>query len=189
MRRPKWVGVLWAMSLPCLMSGSASSQSPPPSSGRRPEIWTIVIGVGNYTHPAIPDSPTAVRDAGAVLQWIRRAGWIERHQLLLRDYGSADPGEPDAPAPNILPLKRNLDWAFQKWLFSRAKPGDLVVCYFAGRTRTVVKPQGARLDPRVDHYLLPIDAVAENPEQTGWSLDQAVDGCVRRKLQVVCWLA
>src|SRR5262245_41416684 len=171
MRRPTCLGgFLWTMSWLCLFSGFAAAQSPSPSAtpARPPEVWAIIIGVGNYLNPGIPDSPTAVRDAGSVRQWIQRAGWDERNQLLLRDFGSSDPGEPDSPAPQILPLRRNLDWAVQKWLLGRAKPGDLVVFYFAGRTRAVVKPQGPQLDPRVDTYLLPIDA-AETPELTGWS--------------------
>jgi serine/threonine protein kinase/WD40 repeat protein len=159
------------------------------SPARRPEVWAIVVGIGDYRHPAIPDSRTAEQDAQGVRQWLRRAGWDDRHQLLLTDSGSSDPGDPRAPAPNLRPVRTNLDWAFRRWLPARAEPGDLVVFYFAGRSRAVVKPQEARLDPRVDYYLLPSDAAAENPELTGWSLDRAVDACARRRLQVVCWLA
>jgi WD40 repeat protein len=120
---------------------------------------------------------------------MRRAGWGEGQQLLLRDLGAADPGRPDSPAPEILPLRRNLDWAFNEWLFPKARPGDLVVLYFAGRARAVVKPQGPRVEPRWDYYLLPTDTIAGNIELQGWSLDRAVETCVRRRLQVVCWLA
>src|SRR5262249_35066889 len=124
-----------------------------------------------------------------VRQWLRRAGWDDQHQLLLTDSGSFDPGDPRAPAPNIRPLRSNLDWAFGRWLATRAQPGDLVVFYFAGRSRAVVTAHEARSDPRVDYYLLPRDAAIENPERTGWSLDRAVDECARGKLPVVCWLA
>ena len=169
-----------------LWSGLASGQSP----SRPPEVWAIIVGVGNYAHSAIPDRPAPARDANRIQQWIAQAGWDDRHQILLSDFGNTDPGEPDSPALNIRPTKRNLDWAFHHWLFTRKfQAGDIVVFYFAGESRTVVKSQGEHLDPRVDHYLLPMEAVDDNPEQTGWSIDQAVDECVRRRLQVVCWLA
>jgi WD40 repeat protein/uncharacterized caspase-like protein len=189
MNRTRWVrNGLWVLLVTWLMCPAAPGQPPLPPA-RRPDVWAIVVGVGNYAHAAIPDSRTTPRDAGEVLRWIRRAGWAGRQQLLLSDFGASGPGDPDNPAPNILPIKRNLDWAFQQWLFPKAKPGDIVVVYFAGQSRAVVKPEGAQIDPRVDYYLLPTDAVAEQPELNGWSLDEAVDGCVRRKLQVVCWLA
>ncbi len=156
---------------------------------RRPEIWTIVVGVEKYERMPSPANPSAVRGANQVRQWMRQAGWDGRHQLLLSDFGAPDPGRPDEPASNILPRKGNLDWAFRQWLFSRAKAGDLVVFYFAGRARAVVTPQGARVDPRVDYYVLPADAAADSVEKTGWSLDRAIDECARRELQVVCWLA
>jgi WD40 repeat protein/uncharacterized caspase-like protein len=184
-RLPVLVGHLCVF-LTAVTAALAQAPSTPLS---RPRVWAIVIGIGRYSQPAIPSCRTAVRDAFEVLQWLRRAGWDERQQLLLRDLGAADPGEPDAPAPNILPLKQNLDWAFREWLFPRAKPGDLVVIYFAGRGRAIVKPQGPRVEPRVDYYLLPTDTIAGDIELRGWSLDRAVDSCVRRKLQVVCWLA
>ncbi len=188
MRRPMWVrGLLWvSLTSPLLVTGLAWEQAP----SRPPKVWAIVVGVGNYGSPAIVDRRTPVRDANLIYRWIGLAGWDERHRILLSDAGNTDPGEPDAPALNILPTKRNLDWAFQRWLLTpKVQAGDIVVFYFAGESRTVVKPQGARLDPRVEHYLLPVDALAENIEQTGWSLDEAVAACVRRRLQVVCWLA
>jgi hypothetical protein len=109
------------------------------------------VGVGTYEDRRLGDSPTAARNAGNVFQWLRQAGIDRRHQLWLRDFGNEDPGAPDAPAPSIRPLKRNLDWAFQQWLFSKAQPGDLVVFYFAGQARAVVRAENPRVDPRVDN--------------------------------------
>ena len=179
--------------LPCLMSGLAMGQTPATAT-RPPEVWAIVVGIGDYRHPAIPDSQTSLRNAQAVHRWIRQAGWDRRHQVLLSDSGSTDPGLPAAPAANILPGQRNLDWAVESWLLekaqpgdNKAQPGDLVIFYFAGESRCVVSSDGNQLDVR--HYLLPKDADPEKPEQTGWSLEGAVDACVRNKLRVVCWLA
>ena len=155
---------------------------------RRPEVWTIAVGIDKYEHIPGAAKPTAARGARDVRDWIRAAGWDGRHQLLLSDFGAPDPGRPDEPASNILPRKGNLDWAFRHWLFSRARAGDLVVFYFAGQARAVVTPQGPRVDPRVDYYVLPTDAAPDSVEKTGWSLDRVIDECARRELQVVCWL-
>jgi len=185
MRRPtRFRGVLCVAILVSAGVVPASAQAP-----RRPEVWAIVVGVDQYEHVPSAKSRTAVRSANQVRQWMRQAGWDQAHQLLLSDFGAADPGRPDDPASNILPRKGNLDWAFRQWLFSRAKPGDLVVFYFAGRARAVVTPQGARVDPRVDYYVLPADAALDSVEKTGWALDVVIDECARRELQVVCWLA
>ncbi len=165
------------LGLALILSLGASFASAQPS--RRPEIWAILVGVNRYDRSmSTTVGPTTARGAKQVLHWLRQAGWDDgRHQLLLTDYGAADPGRPDDPAPNILPRRQNLDWAFRNWLFSRAKPGDLVVFYFAGRSRAVVKPQGERVDPRVDYYLLPADAAPDSTEKTGWALDRAIDDC------------
>jgi WD40 repeat protein/uncharacterized caspase-like protein len=180
-------GLFWAMlSWPSLTSGLAIGQ-PPVLDERPPEVWAIVVGIGDYQQPAIVDGQTSVRDAQAVHRGIRQAGWDRQHQLLLSDFGSADPGLPAGPAANILPTQHNLDWAFQQWIDKNAQAGDLVVFYFAGESRYVVNRQGTQLDVR--HYLLPQDADPANIERTGWSLENAVDACVRKKLRVVCWLA
>jgi WD40 repeat protein/uncharacterized caspase-like protein len=155
----------------------------------RPQVWTIVIGVGNYRDNSFLDSKTAAQNASEVLQWFRRAGWESDHQLLLSDFGRVDPGRPNAPAPKIEPLKQNLDWAIRDWLLPRAKSGDLVVFYFAGQAVATVKTQGPKVEPRVDYYLLPTDAGPDTLEQKGFSLDKAVQECVGKRLQVVCWLA
>ena len=198
MRRPKTVcGRFWLLFLPFLAPAFASAQGPL-GAPRRPEVWAIVVGVGDYKDPAIRGSATAAPNAGEVFQWIRQAGWDSQHLLLLRDFGNPDPGQPNNPAPSIQPLRQNLDWAFRQWLFPKARPVDLVVFYYAGRSRAVVKPQepqagrihaAARpqdtrlqIEPRVDYYLLPTDAIADKPEQKGWLLDQAIDACARRKL-------
>jgi WD40 repeat protein/uncharacterized caspase-like protein len=170
-----------------LATGRASGQ-PAATPARPPEVWAIVVGIGDYANPAIPDGRSSVRDAQAVRRWMQRAGWDNRHQLLLSDFGSAEPGTPAAPAANILPSRQNLGWAFERWILeNRAQAGDLVVFYFAGESRSVARRQGTQLDVR--HYLLPQDAEPEQLEQTGWSLEEAVDRCVREKLRVVCWLA
>ncbi len=98
-------------------------------------------------------------------------------------------GVPRIRPPQIEPIKQNLDWAIRDWLLPRAKAGDLVVFYFAGQAAAAVKAQGPKVESRVDYYLLPIDASPDTLEQKGFSLDKAVQQCVGKRLQVVCWLA
>ncbi len=71
------------------------------------------------------------------------------------------------PAPKIEPIKQNLDWAIRDWLLPRAKAGDLVVFYFAGQAAATVKAQGPKVEPRVDYYLLPIDASPDTARAEG----------------------
>src|SRR4051794_3122509 len=85
--------------------------------GRRPQLWAVVVGVENYDDPAIPDARSAARDAGTVLGWLLEdGGWERNHVLYLADRGSRNPGRADAPRPNILPTRANLEWAFGTWL-------------------------------------------------------------------------
>ena len=174
--------------LACVASGRAFGQAFTPAA-RPPEVWAIVVGVDDYTNPAIPDGRTSVRNAQQVRASIQRAGWDDRHQVLLSDVGSVEPGALAASVAsiNILPSRQNLDWAFGNGFPKNARPGDLVVFYFAGAVPLRGRHQETQLDVR--HYLLPKDADPAKPEQTGWSLEGAVDDCVRNKLRVVCWLA
>jgi WD40 repeat protein/uncharacterized caspase-like protein len=185
MRRRIRLLASWALLIGlCLTSGVAIARAP--GAERRPEVWAIGVGIGEYANPAIPGR-TSLPDPEAVLRWIRQAGWDRRHQLPMKDFGSADAGSPAAPASNILPTHRNLDWAFREWVVKNAQAGDVVVFYFAGESRYVVNPRGTQLDVR--YYLLPQDADPADIERTGWSLEDAIDTCVRNKLRVVCWLA
>lgn len=175
----------WALVLGlCLTSGIAPAQ--PPRTERRPEVWAIGVGISDYANPAI-SGRTSLPDPQAILRRIGQAGWNRRHQLLLKDFGNADAGSPAAPAANILPTRQNLDWAFQRWVDQNAKAGDVVVFYFAGESRYVAKRRDTQIDVR--YYLLPQDANPEDIERTGWSLENAIDSCVRNELRVVCWLA
>ncbi len=169
--------------------GWSTAADAPRQTKRPPQLWAIVIGVENYVDPAIPDSPTAADHAQNIVQWFRAAGWENQKQLLFRDFGNAKPGKPEAPASSILPTQNNLKWAVDEWLGPRAKAGDLVVIYFAGQAATVASRASPQSEPRVDHYLLPINARTTDVRGTGWSLDEVVDRCALRRIRVVCWLA
>ncbi len=160
-----------------------------PTSTRRPEVWAITVGVGRFDRGNLPESAEPARDATRVHQWIRRAGWDERHVLLVRDQGSVEPGRPDAPSPTIRPTASNLDWAAGPWLSAHARPGDVVVLYFAGQARARLVERGPGLERGVEYLLITTDGQAAEGAMQGWSLDGLVEECARRKLKLVCWLA
>ena len=86
-----------------------------------------------------------------------------------------------------MPTRRNLEWAFQKWLGSRAKTGDVVLFYYAGRTGSVVRTLEETHDARIDYFLMPTDVDPRDVARTGWSLDRALD-LFPGKYQMICWL-
>ncbi len=180
------IPVLAAAAALWLSAGVARSQP-----ARGPEVWAIVVGVDDYENPAIPDGRSATRSSQEVLRWFRRAGWDASHQLLLGDRGATDPGRPASPATLIRPTRANLDWAIEQWLLGpagkRPKPGDVVVIYFAGASKGLVDRRGHLVERR--DVALPSDADPARPDAGGWSLESAVDRCVRARLRVVCWLA
>jgi WD40 repeat protein len=150
-----------------------------------------VVGVSNPADPKLKatSSRDAVRQASSAFAWFSQtAGWDRNHLLLLTDSGgSDDPGTVRSPAPNITPLKKNLDWAFREWLKRRAQPDDVIVFYFAGQARSVAPKSGSFFP---ENYLLPSDALSDNLSNSGWSLDKALDEYAKQaKYQIVCWLA
>ena len=61
--------------------------------GRSPQVWTITVGIDNYANGTIPDSRTAARGTPSGSSG-GCGGWAgTRHQLLLSDFGTTDPGE------------------------------------------------------------------------------------------------
>jgi WD40 repeat protein len=187
---------LWTMLLiSCSLLAQAWFQNAAAQQARhetRPrQLWAIIVGVGAPHDPGVraQSGPETVRQALDVLAWLGgMAGWDRSHLLLLTDLGgNENPGTSRRPAPNITPSRKNLDWAFQEWLASRARPGDIIVFYFAGQSRVLV-PVNPLDAP--EYYLLPTDVHLGDLPARGWSLDRALDGFARQgKYQMVCWLA
>ena len=176
----------------CSVSSSrgVSKRRAQDATARRPQVWAIIVGVGSPAHPMLKatTSREAVRQATSAFGWFSRtAGWDRNHLLLLTDFGgSDDPGTVRSPAPNITPLKKNLDWAFREWLKPRVKPDDVIVFYFAGQARSIAPSDPSSLP---ENYLLPSDARSESLASSGWSLDRALDFYAKQgKYQIVCWL-
>jgi WD40 repeat protein len=161
-----------------------------PASGGRPQLWAIIVGVGNPAASTVPAerNPEVARQAFNMLGWFSaQAGWERSHMLLLTDFGgNADPGTVQSPEPNITPSKKNLDWAFRQWLAPRAKPGDVIVFYFAGQARFLAT--GGRSEAPM-YELVTTGALGENLSVRGWSLETELDRYAKQgKFQIVCWL-
>jgi WD40 repeat protein/uncharacterized caspase-like protein len=155
----------------------------------KPKVWAIVIGIDAHDDAQIPSCRTGVRDARTIAEWfVKEAGWGER-QVLRMDYlGSKTHGRADQDLSNLRPTRANLDWAIVEWLGHRVQKGDVVLIYFAGQANA--RPPRAP-NPVGRTYLLPIDARANDIDQTGWSIEVALDkarGLGANQARVVLWL-
>ena len=164
----------------------ARGAAEPPS---RPKVWAIAIGIDRHEDASIPDCKGAVRDARAVADWFaREAGWGEKNVLRMDNLGRKEPGPPASTITDLLPTRRNLDWAVVEWLGHRVRKDDIVVIYFAGQATAKGPRPGS---PGGRAYLLPVDARRGDVAATGWSLDDALDkagGLAGKKARVVIWL-
>ncbi len=151
--------------------------SQPETGPRTPRVWAIAIGIDRYQSDAIPACRGAARDARAVGRWIARtAGWEPQGVLTMDELGRPDHGEASEPIDNLRPTRANLDWALREWLPARVEPDDVVVVYFAGQAIGLPPLDGGASGGIQRHYLLPIDARPADWEESGWRLDEAIDG-------------
>ena len=89
-----------------------------------------------------------MRDAADLARWlIGSGGWGPKSVLLLTDQDPAALGfdEPAARPLHRRPTKANLDWGARQWLGSEARPGDVLVVFFAGQAIGLPDP-----DPTID---------------------------------------
>ena len=126
------------------------------------------------------------------LDWlIASAGWGPNSVLLLTDQDPAALGF-DEPASRPLhrrPTKANLDWGAREWLGSEARPGDVLVVFFAGQAIGLPDRPDDRPGQPPRDYLLPVDARAADVDQTGWKLGDAIDDLARRgEFSIICLL-
>ena len=177
----------------CATTGAAArSAEQAPKPARPAQLWAVVIGIDDQIDPTIPDSTSSVRQATRMLGWLRTvAGWDRSHLLLLTDGGSEDPGLEGVPSANIRPSRKNLEWAFDRWL--RAKnvlPDDVILVYFVGKSTTIATPASPTAAAGSKTVLLPGDAFLQNAATTGWSLEDAMEPYARRgAYRIVYWLA
>ena len=166
--------------LPILMAIClASAPADPPSA------WAIVIGIDAQDDPAIAASPGAASDANAVRRWlVDVAGWPASHLLTMTPSSPKSHGVPSAQVDELRPSRANLDWALERWLPYRVKPGDLVLISYSGQA-----VGGKADDSASPDVLLPIDARAADLQRTGWSLPDALDPIAQRgENPILVWL-
>ena len=153
----------------------------------------MLVGIQQYEESlAFPRCRGAAADAAAMARWlIDTAGWGPDHVLLLSDrdlttLGFTDPARLPEYRP---PTKANLDWGARQWLAERAKPGDVVVVFFAGQAVGLVpRPDEPPGRPHRD-YLLPVDVRAADVDATGWVLGDAIEELAARgRNPIVCLL-
>ena len=153
----------------------------------------MVVGIERYEEQlAFPRCRGAARDAADLARWlIDSAGWGPKSVLLLTDQDPAALGF-DQPASRPLhrqPTKANLDWGARQWLGSEARPGDVLVVFFAGQAIGLPDRPDDRPGQPPRDYLLPVDARVADVEQTGWRLGDAIDDLARRgEFSIICLL-
>jgi WD40 repeat protein len=153
----------------------------------------MVIGIERYEEQlAFPRCRGAARDAAELARWlIVSAGWGPKSVLLLTDHGPAELGfdDPAGRPVHRRPTKANLDWGARQWLGSEARPGDVLVVFFAGHALGFPDRPDDRPGQPPRDYLLPVDARAADVDQTGWKLGDAIDDLARRgEFSIVCLL-
>jgi WD40 repeat protein len=153
----------------------------------------MLVGIERYEEQlAFPRCRGAARDAASLAKWlIGSAGWGPKSVLLLTDQDPAALGfnEPASRPLHRRPTKANIEWGTRVWLGSEARPGDVLVVFFAGQAVGLPdRPEDRPGQPPRD-YLLPIDARAADVDQTGWNLGDAIDDLARRgEFSIVCLL-
>ena len=143
-----------------------------------PKLLAVLVSVEKYNAP-IPGRPGMGADGKQLARWMTdTAGWKADQVLELNDNGNPRPGnDPAAPSLPLRPTRANLDWALEKWLAHRVKPGDVVLIAFSGRGASIGK----------EETLLPIDYRAG---EAGWSPDRGISRLVRESKcsSILCWI-
>ena len=164
-----------------ILSGFATAQV----SSEGPKVWAIVVGIDAYDDPTIPSCRGASGDARAIRRWlVETAGWDGSQVLGMDASGPLHHGPKEQQIAALRPTRANLNWAVKEWLSYRVRPGDVVLIAFAGQAIG-----GLSSDPDSPDVLLPIDALASDPQATGWALPEAIDALASRgENPLLVWL-
>ena len=177
----------WSPCCSSLLCSTSSRARRSTACAARPAARGLGDRRGNQRLHGTRRSPTAGRRCGTPsgsASGSSRTGWDNQHQVFMSDSGAAS----GTCGRICCPSQQNLDWAIRGMARSRSRRRAIWSSSTSPASPVASRRATAsQLDVR--HYLLPVDADPGRPEQTGWSLDQAVDECVRHKLRVVCWLA
>jgi WD40 repeat protein len=179
--------------IPITMPTRAAAQVGRPGQDAGPRGRAMLVGIERYEEQlAFPRCRGAARDAAELARWlIATAGWGPESVLLLTDQDPAALGfEGLAPRPlHRRPTKANLDWAARQWLGTGARPGDVLVVFFAGQAIGLPEGPDDRPGQPPRDYLLPVDARAADVDQTGWRFGEAIEDLASRgEFSILCLL-
>jgi uncharacterized caspase-like protein len=140
-----------------------------------PERWAVVIGVGNYEHPAISKLQYTINDAEALYQVLIGPGGFKKERVLLL-----------TDRTERKPTLRNIKWALGTFLSRSAKKDDMVLIFFAGHGAPEVDPRGIERDG-LSKYLVPIDADPDDLYSTALPMDdlQTIFGRIEAERAVI----
>jgi len=138
---------------------AVAAPPPPPAPKIVPARWAVVIGVGRYESPDIPQLRYTVPDAEAIYQVLTGpAGFKKEHVLLLTDKTEKKP------------TLRNIRWALGTFLSRSARKDDTVLIFFAGHGAPEVDARGVERDG-FSKYLVPADAEPDDLFSTALPMD------------------
>ncbi len=146
---------LWGVALTLL--GAARADDPPPAPVGAPaaeQRWAVIVGVDQYTDPAIPRLRFSAADARLLAETlVKHCGYAPERVLVLAD---------DRKEQDLRPIRSNLKDQLPAWL-AKAGPGDTVVVYFSGH---------GFLDDGGQGYLAPQDCRRTELAATGLRTDE-----------------
>jgi len=153
----------------------------------------MLVGIEQYEEQLVfPRCRGAANDAAELARWlITEARWPPESVLLLTDRDPASLGFQDPTRQPVYrpPTKANLDWGAREWLGQGARPGDVLLVFFAGQAVGLPEGPDDRPGQPPRDYLLPIDARDSAVDETGWKLGDAIDNLARRgDFSIVCIL-
>ncbi len=139
---------------------------PAAATGPDPDAYAVVIGVERYRHPGLPSAQFAARDARAVGAYLTRSMGFDPKNVVVLENEAAGKGD----------LVKYLG----TWLRNRATAKGRLLVFFAGH--------GTPHPETGEGYLLPHDADANYPEDTGYGLRalyETLGGLPSRDIRVV----
>ncbi len=132
-----------ALAALCTFTAAGAPRAAAPAAGSR---WAVVVGVARHADRGLPVTPNAASDARRVYDWLTTVGGYASRRVLLLTSGGARFLDPDAPAEQLEPTRRNLRLALGSWLPRHVRPGDTVLLFFAGQGATNADRPVSRTD-------------------------------------------
>lgn len=185
----RWLGTLGVVVVGLLGSWGVARAA---DGGEKPTLWAIVVGINEQEDRRIPNCPNADQDAQALVRWLtdrQRGGWLPTNVIKMDKDSRRKPGAPNQALQDLYPDRDNLEFILRKWLPGRLRPNDIVLFAWFGQAAGLARQPDARPGTPGRHYLVPIDARADNLDGTGWRLENALDDLgAQGSNPIVVWL-